>query len=379
MPISWTFTNVDTSSTFTDDVITAQATLGRRSYLSPYNGGTLVIRIRNNNDQASGFTLGDAIQVGVDGHADPNNYQTFWVDDIRFSNENNDFGNAQATLVCIDGVARLGRADVTDLTLPAYSTSAQFVDMMDEAFGTGTALAAGGSSTASAATYTGSVGGRTNQLIITEGGALRTTYTGQVVFVGRDQIYDTSYFAPLITFKRERSIGDDFIGYTSFEREQYGDNYANDITVRPSGLAEQHAPNVSALPTKSDQYTTLDENTTQALGLATFQRAIRSDLSKQRITLEWSDAPYPWVVAGGDPLYIFSGRWRNAFYSFYYVIWEQPDGNEYDDWLFLEGITITMTPSGNVYRMSLSSSAFFQYFTLDSTTLGVLDTSRLAW
>ena len=178
MPATYVFTNETTSSTFTSVVESAQLQQGRQRYLDSYAGGRLAITINNSNDDASGFTLGDEIRVAISGHTNPTNYQTFWVDDIQFYNERSDFAAARAVIICIDGVARLGQVDITGLSLTATTTLQQFVDMMTDAFGSGTASGSGALSVPSATTYTGSLGARANQLIVTEGGAFRMNYDG---------------------------------------------------------------------------------------------------------------------------------------------------------------------------------------------------------
>ena len=49
------------------------------------------------------------------------------------------------------------------------------------------------------------------------------------------------------------------------------------------------------------------------------------------------------------------------------------------DQVVLEGWQINMTPEQTVWSMSFSPLNYYQFFTLNSTTLGILDTSRLGW
>ena len=379
MPATYVFTNETTSSTFTSVVESAQLQQGRQRYLDSYAGGRLAITINNSNDDASGFTLGDEIRVAISGHTNPTNYQTFWVDDIQFYNERSDFAAARAVIICIDGVARLGQVDITGLSLTATTTLQQFVDMMTDAFGSGTASGSGALSVPSATTYTGSLGARANELIVTEGGAFRMNYDGSVSFIGRGSFSDSTYIKPYPIFARQRDDVQLDVGYTDLAREQYGTVYANDITVVPSGLDPQRAANITSLPRKSDSYITVDNTETQALGLAQFQRTMRSDLSNQTLVVRWSDEPYEWAVSGSNSIYVWYGAFFSGFYGFYNVQYELPDGSEYDQRFFLEGYTADLLNTGTRYTLYFSPISYYQYFTLDSTTLGRLDSGRLGW
>ena len=47
--------------------------------------------------------------------------------------------------------------------------------------------------------------------------------------------------------------------------------------------------------------------------------------------------------------------------------------------LVREGFTINVTPEQTEYQAFFSPLTYYQFFTLDSTTQGILDTSRLGW
>jgi hypothetical protein len=44
-----------------------------------------------------------------------------------------------------------------------------------------------------------------------------------------------------------------------------------------------------------------------------------------------------------------------------------------------EGYSMSITPTSTDFRVYFSPMAYYQFFTLDSATLGVLNTSRLGW
>ena len=45
----------------------------------------------------------------------------------------------------------------------------------------------------------------------------------------------------------------------------------------------------------------------------------------------------------------------------------------------IEGWNLNITPAQTRWTLYLSPLTYYQFFTLDSSTLGILDTSRLGW
>jgi hypothetical protein len=45
----------------------------------------------------------------------------------------------------------------------------------------------------------------------------------------------------------------------------------------------------------------------------------------------------------------------------------------------MEGAQINVTPEQTEFRMTFSPLQYYQFFTLNSSTLGILNTSRLGW
>ena len=74
MPHAWDFINQTTTVDFTDEVQSANVVKGRATQDDQYSPGGLTFTIRNQSDQASGFTLNDIIKIDTDGF-----YQKCWV------------------------------------------------------------------------------------------------------------------------------------------------------------------------------------------------------------------------------------------------------------------------------------------------------------
>lgn len=372
----WTFKNARTSTNFTTDVMSATLTHGRKSILDTFSSSGAVISIRNQNDQASGFQLGD--EVYLEKTADPGiRVRTYYIYDIQFSNEFGNMTDAEATLLCYGAIGRLGRADCETATLTTTTTLTQYGQLIANALGVGTEGDAG-ESIASAATYTGSALSRTNLLITTESGVLNETSAGNTAFLGRTYFGASTSTVDPVFCKFGRTNSGVQIGYQNFSRRQYGQEYANDITVEPSGLASQRAANVTSLPRVSDTYSTVDSTTTQALNMATFQRAVRSDTNNQVFEFTISDAGQNTATDPWTSLYYYAVRRGNQV--FWTVAYREP-GDVVDSTaiMFGEYTQVRIRPSHTEVTFIMTPRDYYNYFTLDSTTLGILDTSRLAW
>ena len=94
--INWIFTNQTTSNTFTTSVLSANYMYLRTSYKDYFAGSNLVITIKNQNDEAAGFSLNDRIFLNnLDGSGNSCWNQNYWVNEIEFndyiSNNNIDY------------------------------------------------------------------------------------------------------------------------------------------------------------------------------------------------------------------------------------------------------------------------------------------------
>jgi hypothetical protein len=67
-------------------------------------------------------------------------------------------------------------------------------------------------------------------------------------------------------------------------------------------------------------------------------------------------------------------------YSLVNVEWLKPgDVSETVVEAVVEGYSFNAIPGETQYTFYLSAATFYQYFILNSTTFGILDTSRLGW
>jgi len=59
--------------------------------------------------------------------------------------------------------------------------------------------------------------------------------------------------------------------------------------------------------------------------------------------------------------------------------YQVPGGSPTSTNVLMEGWSINITPEQTRFELSYSPLQYYQFFTLDSSTLGILDTSRLGW
>ena len=369
MTTTWVFENSTTSTTFTSNVVAAQMQQGRTKFLDNYSGGVLSCTIRNNTNQASGFSLGDAIKVSVTNVAGV--YQLFSVIDIQFDNEYGNMAAATATITAVDRLGLAGRYQKTSSGYLGPTTTGVAMDavasmFLNESYNTYSIVP-------NQTSFFNQVLARSNVLATTEI-AVMMAYQNKIRFYGRGK-GSNSYFFPSVAFGRTANATT--IGYNSFSREKYGSKYANQITIQPSGLTAQTAENL-VTPVVTETYSTLDENTTQALNLSNYIRQVKSNLSTQAMTIGFTDADLTVSTSGLG--FNWYSQFAYNFLGFYNVSYRVPGaGSDTTELMFCEGYSARIVPGLTDFTLYLSPGDFHQFFTLNSSTLGVLDTSRLGW
>jgi len=369
MPATWVFENSSTSTTFTQHVVSAQMQQGRTRFLDNYPGGVLTCTIRNNTDQASGFALGNALKLSVTNVSSV--YQYFNVIDIQFENEQGNMAGATATITAIDRLGLLGRYQKTisgwlgpTTTGLAFNAVAQ--GFINEQYNTY-------STVPNQTSFFNAALAQSNILATTEIGILMS-YQNLVRFYGRGK-GTNSYFFPSVAFGRTANATT--IGYNDFSREKFGSKYANEITVQPAGLTAQTASNTT-FPDVTETYSTRDENTTQAANLATYIQQVKSNQSTQAMTIGFTDADLTVSTSGLG--FNWYSQFAYNFLGFYDVAYRVPGaGSDTTEKMFCEGYSARIVPGRTDFTLYMSPGDFHQFFTLDSNTLGILDTSRLGW
>ena len=354
----------------TSDVMSFTYFTGRRTQFDSWAPGSLVLTIRNDNGQANGYDLNDKIiltAVGTDF------YQWFYVQEVLY----NDLGGAgkgsTASVICTDLLGRLGRIQVFEQAI----TSAGTIVQIDTAFGallpSGTIFSypSNGASTAAAdASYSGTALNRLNLNMVTEQGWLGVTDFG-IYLYGRDSFEDLS--PGLLTFDRTAS-GIFQFGYSDIKRIALGQNYLNTCTVNPPVAASQNAKKnsgISTYGTYGAEFSTVDNSSPQALSFAQWQVQSRDDPDELSFQISLSDTANNLTELFEE---IFSNK------PVVNVSYKNPGSNTtITDSQIMQGFSMSVNPSRTDMEIYTSPLTYTNYFTLNSATLGVLNTSRLGW
>jgi hypothetical protein len=358
---------------FTSNVLSASMFYGRTKYLDDYSAGTLTITINNSANFASNFAFNTGIILKTDRTGvfplpnDPQN--TYFVQEITFADHPGNVGLSTATLFCVDALGRAGRVEATNLSLTQQTTglqATQFTSLLGGPLPSTVKIQnLQTQSTASAQTYTGTVLNQLNLLNATERGTLRTkrdSAAGQINFHGRKQIDAVT----VVSFGRNTSAS--VIGYQQFNRIQNGLSFINTATISPEGLPDQTVSNASSVSTYGATFyssSTVDVDTTQAQGNANWVVNSFSDPTDLRFEIAFTDR------AQNDTAYDLFMIHRNLilFNLSYRLPTDVADTTEL---VALEGYSVNMTPEQTDWVLYFSPATYYQFFTLDSSTFGIL-------
>jgi hypothetical protein len=368
---AWNFYSSATLSFMTDYVLSASYTTGRQSQYDTYSPGGLIITLDNSENYAANFYLSLEIQL-TDSLVGAVFQQSFWVTNIDYFDEGNTGMGSTAVITCTDLLGRLGRTQVFEQNLSAEPTLDQLFNefnLLLPSFSYMFPESAGDSTAAGLASYSGTVLDRINLNMATEQGALVQFGPDLFLFARSDL---DSVFGGLI-FDRTTS-GAYQIGYSSLQRSGLGENYINAFTVTPTVATPQNAVNTAGQSTYgiyTGELASVDNSTAQALGLAQWMTYSRNDPADLSFTITFSDL-------AND----MSGFYQNLSDRQFGVTvkYKLPSSNVIKtDYQLTQGWSMEMTPQETTFTLFTSPLTFYNFFTLDSTTLGVLDTSRLAW
>jgi hypothetical protein len=123
---------------------------------------------------------------------------------------------------------------------------------------------------------------------------------------------------------------------------------------------------------------TVDATTTQALGLAQWLSSSQSDPDAQKWSISFQDIPQN-ATALGRFLVSFYGLlgYENRVWNLVYRV--PGAGSDTTVQVAIEGVSVNARPEQTLFTVYFSPLTYYQFFTLNSSTLGILDTSRLGW
>jgi hypothetical protein len=359
----------------TTDVMSFSYTQGRQNYLDQYSGGTLSVTLKNQTNVAQYFTF-NSVWTLVDDSTSSDQY--FWCQDVAFNDYPGNTGLSTITVSLVDVLARNGRNVVSNVVLAQADTIGQLQTLWRTApFQIGDFDGTGpGSSTAAGITYSGSMLNYLNLIDSTEKGLIN--FYGFTAFMTRrNSVYlTTSGFS----FTRNATSAT-AISYYAFGHDKAGLNFMNNVTVNPNGLASQTATNsasVTAYGNAAQSVSTVDATTTQALGLAEWLSQSQADPEAQTWSISFQDISQDqtiterWVETIMNPI----GNGRRVWSLVYRV---PGAGSDTTVLVAIEGVTINATTDRTTFTVYFSPATYYQFFSLDSSQFGILDTSRLGW
>jgi hypothetical protein len=355
------------ATTISTSVLSMNIRQGREKYLDTYSGGSCTLTINNNTDFASNIKYGDLINMTGTVNGSTVYSMRFYVQQTTFNDYPGNTGLSTATIQCSDWLANSGRINVTNLALTQATTCDQFDQFVPYlpakmVYNTSTV----GASIAAAQTYTGTILNYLNYLAMTERGLIYQTFA-TLVFIPRTSIEPPS--SPTIG----PTTSSTQIGYQTFNRYQNGQQFINTVTTNPTGLAAQTSTNSTSVTTYGPAFysvSTVDYNTTQALGNSDWVANNFSDISSLYFAVSFTD-----VMQNATALQDFIINSINTRTLQY----RPPGGSLTSLNVVPEGFELNVRPEQTTISMTFSPLTYYQYFTLDSSTLGILDTSRLGW
>jgi len=378
--IRWRLFNNRTFTYYENILLSASYNYGRQGYLDNYPGSNISITIKNQANESANFQLNDWLSLVGDLGVYQTYNQSFWLNSIDYHDYPGNIGLSTATLIASDAMARVGRTLGNGASLSAGTTGSQ-IDAMDttpswpptiRTFGNNT------SSQASAATVTSSWNNQINLLQQTEKGIITWSNGRDIVFQGRAGL---STYVPLAPIPLGRTASASSIGYQTFDRIGYGENFVNSAEISPVGLGTYTGTNATSISLYGQSgitQSTVDGNATQGQGNADWTASVLSDPTVLRYEVGFSD-----VSQNETGLLAFLSNVTGIGFFPYLVTqltFRVPGaGSDTTVDVVVEGFSFNITPEQTSWVFYLSPLVYYQFFTLNSTTLGILDTSRLGW
>lgn len=376
---TWVIThyNGTTYTEITSRVLSMNLTQGREKYLDNYAGGAIQLTINNASNYAAGIVYGNTILIETEVSGAVRFYTEYWVQEIVYDDYPGGTGLNTATITAVDWISRAGRVQAESLVLAQATTGSQIAQFQASALGPLPADmlvngAGAGSSIASATTYTGTVNNYLNLLQTTERGYVTLRGT-TLTFIGRSVV--ANYTPGTVTLGRTTSTTQ--IAYQDFARIQNGSQFINRATITSSGVATQTEVNTTSQSLYGPAFyssETVDYNATQADGNAGWIVNNFSDPASLRFTCTFTDRAQNQTAYDNYQTEVWFSF--NRTINFSYTV---PGGSPTTVACVVEGATINVTPQETRWTLSLSPLQYYQFFTLNSSTLGILDTSRLGW
>jgi len=373
--IPWVFKNDTTSTIFTTSVLSANYMYLRQSYKDYFAGSALTITIKNQANEAAGFTLNDRVDLYYMEGATKVWNQKYWVDEIQFTDYPGNVGLSTATITCIDWLARAARVLGNSTVIPSTTTCQQIARLAAAAGGPlppdMTVGVATGDSSGVAASVVESCVSFIQQSQLTENGSV--AMFGQTFQLNPRR---TLVMATHAEFGRTPSAS--VLGYQTFDRIRAGQSMINQVEVNYGGGAgtTTYTNNVSAnvYGKYSENVTSTNTGPVPAGTLAKVRALYQGEPTTQRYIFSFDDLTNnSALMATWLDLYKTQGSF--TYYMNYLVPGAAVQTTEL---IRLEGINIDLTPERTTFTVYASPFAYYDMFVL-GTPMGVLGRDYLGW
>lgn len=372
--IPWVFKNDTTGATFTTSVLSANYMYLRQSYKDYFAGAPLTITIKNQANEAAGFTLNDRVDLYyMDGVTKVWN-QKYWVDEIQFTDYPGNVGLSTATITCIDWLARAARVLGGGYVIGSQTTCQQVGRL---AYASGGPLpsdmsvgVAVGASNGAAYTVDDSCVNFIQISQITENGSC-------AMFGQTFQLNPRTALVMATHAEFGRTPSASVLGYQTFDRIRAGQSMINDVEVTyGAGVTTSYTNNLSAnvYGKYSENVTSNNVGAVTAQRLAQMRALYQGEPTSQRYVFSFDDLSNDsTLMATWLNLYKTQGAFT---YDMNYLV---PGASvETTELIRLEGVHIDLTPERTTFTVYASPFAYYDMFVL-GTPMGVLGQDYLGW
>lgn len=367
--LGWTFKNQDAASyDFTSSVQSFTYTQGRQNVLDNYPGGTCQITMRNNAGQVAAASLAYRQKVYL--RCEGSVMFRGWVQGIIYNDTPGDANDATATILLGDAWVLAAQQIAETQLLVSNDYQVEEIDAL--LFNPGGFIQVAGptSSIRGSLNYSSDYASRLNQIVASDRGVFISN-GGEYNYIPLAEIYNVN----TNSFTFGPNAGSvDVIAYESFRRVQAVGNqtFVNQAQVTPESLATQTYTNgnYSTLGYSAVTVSTLNTTTGDGLNTAKWIANSMSEPTQQSYQITVVD------IAQASLTYLLS-----MLYSTWAVALEYtpPGGVSTSERTLTEGVTVRGFIDRTEVDFYLSPLTYYNYFILNDTVNGVLDSSRLGW
>ncbi|CAB4145474.1 hypothetical protein UFOVP492_14 [uncultured Caudovirales phage] len=366
--LGWTFKNQDAASyDFTSSVQSFTYSQGRQSVLDNYVGGTCQITMRNNAGQVAAASLAYRQKVYLRCNAQV--VFKGWVAGITYIDTPGNANDATAVITLVDIWVIAGQQIAQNQVLVDNTYQVDEIDAL--LFYAGNFSQFGAStSIRGSLDYDSDYASRLNQIVASDRGYFKAAF-GNYQYVSLDSIWatvDASYSFSSVA-------GAAVVSYESFNRIQAVGNrtYVNQAFVTPESLATQSHSNDLSTTVGPSAITVATLNTTANDGLNCAKwiaNSMGDSLERQSYFITATD------IAQQDSSILEFALVYGVNFPLEY---KPPGGVSTTELTLTEGITVRGFIDRTEVDFYLSPYTYYNYFILNDTINGVLDSSRLGW